>query len=322
MMKNIILSSLAVTLASVLFTGCSSASIFGTSVPVTKIKEGKIPSKYMCNYYLDTKDETLKTLIREKSKKALVKDVEVPNDDSIKIQLHVQEDIIITRLPSVEAPTKNPVPPYHDKEHLSDEKVILVDWNATRPARCKNGNYYVEVEALAKDKSGKTLFKESYKADINYKSCEHKIFRLPYVHKVYKKLKDALATKIADDINTRTELDAFDLETKLDVKLSSSQQKRFDKAIKLVGDYKVQDAGNLLAKISNELGKNQSYVILYNLGLIYEAMHEPNALLLHRKADEIRQAKGVLFKPLSIALHRLNHNQKVLKSLTCLYKKQ
>lgn len=305
-------------------TGCS--GILGTKVVVTPIQEGQIKAKNMCNLSIKCNDKSLeeeiiKTINQTGAMNYRNKVNLLPNKDSTVVNINIEKyETVFNREKEVIKPKSFFPVEYKEKEYL--EKDLKIVRNIfTGIVKCKDVTFNLKIKIDVNDKNDKLLFSRKYKNDITYTRCENDRARIPYAPKVYKQLLVGVPLTIARDIITGATLQSITLFDELDIKLTGKQNEKFKKSLKFLDDNNIAPARELLKELNKEIDE-KSYVILFNLAILYEQINKYDiAIELLLKSNNISKVNGKKISKIEEAIVRIKNNKRIINSIPCFYNK-
>lgn len=176
----------------------------------------------------------------------------------------------------------------------------------TYKVSCRKRNYSLKTYIkIIKISNGSTLFAKTYSKQTEYEHCSDDSNSLPskkYVNTILAKL---IAKDIIKDIAPSYVYYDVTILDDLDIDLTSAQEILFDNALKMIELKRLQKANQMLQRLDNQT-EHQSYVIIYDLAITYEALGNikkaHNLLLL---AENIAIDKGKIIDEITTSIHRV-----------------
>ncbi len=160
--------------------------------------------------------------------------------------------------------------------------------------RCQTNDYHVQtqikiVEVISSD----ILFSKTYQERQSLSQCNNGAF-LPSKQEYNTQLAQNIAQKILKDLAPHYVRIKVPILEDIDILLNKTQLQHFENALELLNQERFTVAKLLLEELNAQI-EGISYVILYNLALCYEALHDVNrANTLYHEAELKSLKKGVI----------------------------
>lgn len=186
-----------------------------------------------------------------------------------------------------------------DKECIRYSKIFM---------HCQTNTYSVLTQIkLTEAESAHVIFSERYLEEETQSACGSQRTLLDSKSTRNAVLAQKIAQRVLKDIAPSYMTFSVTLLEDLDKELTTSQENRFANALKMLENSHYKKAQELLMQLHYEVP--QSFVILYNLGITFEALNNLNeALKLYIQAEELAIKKEVR-EEISEAILRTKHNQ-------------
>lgn len=174
--------------------------------------------------------------------------------------------------------------------------------------RCQTNDYSVQTQIkLVEIVSSDILFSQNYVENdsITYCNMNSNYFPSKQEHNAY--LAQLIAQRILKDIAPHYVTFKVALLEELDIDTTKEVTKQFENSLELLSQGRFDKAQSLLEEL-NVKTRNESYVILYNLALCYEALNQiEQANVLYQKAEDISLRKEIV-EEISEAIVRTTKN--------------
>ncbi|MFA6788428.1 MAG: CsgG/HfaB family protein [Arcobacteraceae bacterium] len=161
--------------------------------------------------------------------------------------------------------------------------------------RCQTNDYSVQTQIkLVEIITSDILFSQTYTESdsITYCSMNSNYFPSKQEHNAY--LAQLIAQRILKDIAPHYVTFKVALLEDLDIYTTKEVVQQFENALELLKQGRFDKAQGLLEDLNNKMHA-ESYVILYNLALCYEALNQiEHAHLLYQKAEDISLKKEIV----------------------------
>lgn len=160
--------------------------------------------------------------------------------------------------------------------------------------RCQTNDYNVQtqikvVEVITSD----ILYTQTYKETDSISQCDGINF-LPSKEEHNAYLARLIAKRVSKDLAPHYVTRQVNLLDEPDVKLSKVQETQFENGLELLKQKRFETANTILQALNDQTNE-QSFVILYNLALSYEALNEIKiAYQLYKQAEQISLSIGVV----------------------------
>lgn len=186
-----------------------------------------------------------------------------------------------------------------DKECIRYSKIFM---------HCQTNTYSVLTQIkLTEVESAHVIFSERYLEEETQSACGSQRSLLDDKQTKNSALAQKVAQRVLKDIAPSYMTFSVTLLEDLDKELTTSQENRFSNALKMLENSHYKKAQELLMQLHYEV--SQSFVILYNLGVTFEALNNLNeALKLYIQAEKLAIEKE-LPEEISEAILRIKHNQ-------------
>lgn len=186
--------------------------------------------------------------------------------------------------------------------------------------QCQTNTYsLLTYIKLVEVESAHVLFSKNYQEDKTIEACGNSRVQLPSKTETNTLLAQKIALHVLKDIAPTYIALTIPLLDDLDVDLNDKEEQDFENALTLLQNKRFEISQELLHSLNQKTAYN-SYVILYNLGITYEAMNQlEKALELYKKAEYLSLKEEVL-EEISQAILRVTHNLNEIKRTEALIK--
>jgi len=175
--------------------------------------------------------------------------------------------------------------------------------------RCQTNDYHVQTQIKVVEViSSNILFLQTYQEKQSLSQCNNGVF-LPSKQEYNTQLAQRIAQKVLKDLAPNYITIKVSVLEKIDITLSKPQLQHFENALELLSQERFTAAKTLLEELNTQT-KALSYVILYNLALCYEALHDViRANNLYHEA-EIKSLNSGVIEEISNAIIRTDKTLK------------
>ncbi|RXJ59969.1 tetratricopeptide repeat protein [Candidatus Marinarcus aquaticus] len=186
-----------------------------------------------------------------------------------------------------------------DKECIRYSKIFM---------HCQTNTYSVLTQIkLTEVESAHVIFSERYLEEDTQSACGSERTLLDSKSTRNAVLAQRIAKKVLKDIAPSYRTFSVILLEEMDQEMTTSQENRFENALKMLQNNHYSEAQELLMQLHREIPN--SYVVLYNLALSYEALNNlDEALKFYVQAEKLAIEKE-LPEEISEAILRIKHNQ-------------
>lgn len=186
-----------------------------------------------------------------------------------------------------------------DKECIRYAKIFM---------HCQNNTYSVLTQIkLTEVESAQVIFSERYLEEDSQSACGSERTLLDSKSTRNAVLAQRIAKRVLKDIAPSYRTFSVILLEEMDQEMTTSQENRFENALKMLQNNHYSKAQELLMQLHREIPN--SYVVLYNLALSYEALNEfEKAMDFYTQAEKFAM-EDELPEEIPDAILRIKHNQ-------------
>jgi tetratricopeptide (TPR) repeat protein len=181
---------------------------------------------------------------------------------------------------------------------------------------CRANTYSVKTSIkILNINDASTIFTKTYASSSKRTHCSDDTSVLPSKKEENTRLASNISHQIINDIAPKYIFYSVKLLTSVDIDLSSKQDSSFDVILEMIKLKRIKKAKELLSNLNTQTN-NSSYVLLYNLALLYEYNSDySKAEKLLKRAENIALNTGEVSKEISNALIRIQRNTKEHKNI-------